>query len=45
MVSPRTRKVPRWKSVSLRVYCMAIRRAITSRWLILSPVRSVRIIW
>ena len=33
MVSPRTRKVPRPKSTSLRVYCIWIRRAITSRWL------------
>jgi hypothetical protein len=32
------------KSVSLRVYCMAISRAMMSRWPILSPVRSVRII-
>ena len=32
MVSPRTRNVPREKSVSLRVYCMRISCAMTSRW-------------
>ncbi len=42
MVSPRTRKVPRAKSVSLRVYCMRISRPITSRWPILSPTRMMK---
>ena len=37
IVSPRTRNVPREKSISLRVYCIRIRCAITSRWPSLSP--------
>ncbi|CFN63241.1 Uncharacterised protein [Bordetella pertussis] len=42
MVSQRTRKTPRVKSASLRVYCMATSRASTSRREIRSPVRRIR---
>ena len=41
IVSPRTRNVPRPKSISLRLYCIEISRAITSRWPILSPTRTM----
>ena len=44
MVSPRTRKLPRAKSMSLRWYCMRTSWAMASRWPSLSPARSVIII-
>src|SRR3546814_4856884 len=40
-VSPRTRKVPRVKSASLRVYCIATSRASTSRREMRSPERRI----
>ena len=44
MVSPRTRKVPRLKSVSLRWYCMRTSCAMASRWPCLPPTfRIIRI--
>src|SRR3989442_367003 len=43
MTSPRTRKLPRRKSSSLRSYCIATRRASTSRCGIFSPWRRCRI--
>ena len=44
IVSPRTRKVPRTKSLSLRRYCIAASRTMMSRWPIRSWCRSTRII-
>ncbi|MNT16124.1 hypothetical protein D3C72_1512130 [compost metagenome] len=41
MVSPRTRNTPRVNSASLRVYCMATRRARISRRAIWSPARRI----
>jgi hypothetical protein len=45
MVSPRTRKLAAREVLSLRWYCMRTSWAITSRWPILSPTRSVITIW
>jgi hypothetical protein len=42
-VSPRTRNVPRWKSTSLRAYCMCTNRRSSSSRSISSPRRSVTI--
>ena len=42
MTSPRTRKVPRRKSSSVRSYCIATSRAITSRWFALLALAQVQ---
>ena len=43
-VSPRTRKVPRAKSPSVRLYCSATRSAISRRWSMRSPCRMANVI-
>ena len=40
-VSPRTRNVPRWKSMSLRAYCMETNFRSRSSRFISAPLRSV----
>ncbi len=42
ITSPRTRKVPRRNSSSLRSYCIAARRAMTSRWPMLLALAQVQ---
>ncbi len=37
ITSPRTRYTPRLKSISLRSYCISVRRRMISRWPIFSP--------
>ena len=42
-VSPRTRKVPRWKSTSLRTYCICTNRRRSTSRSISAPRRRVTI--
>jgi hypothetical protein len=42
-VSPRTRNEPRWKAMSLRLYCSATRSASSWRWSMRSPTVSWKV--